>query len=303
MLRLFATAAALALVPTVVFAQTSPSTSSQLEASGLTPPTVLSQGYSPQGADVLVTQLLGETVWTAPGDDGEEIGTINDMVVTSGVGLSAVVIGVGGVLGIGAKDVAVAFDQLTWAEREDGSRRWVLAVTPDVLATAPAFIWADSEEVTGEPALSPDEEEAQLQDGDPNDVPVDPDLTTDLPEATNSSAEREGFTAIDALDFRPEQLRGIGVYGINDELIGSIGDVVVAPDGSVDAVIVDVGGFLGLGAKPVAVGADNLIISEDITGQRYLFISTSREQLETQPPFDPMTYEQEREQQRLVVTP
>ncbi|MFD2647243.1 PRC-barrel domain-containing protein [Devosia albogilva] len=303
MLRLAATAAVLALVPTAVFAQATPSSSSQLEASGLTPPTVLSQGYSPQGADVLVTQLLGQTVWTAVGDEGEEVGTINDMVVTSGVGLSAVVISVGGVLGVGAKDVAVAFDQLTWAEREDGSRRWVLATTPDALVDAPAFIWGDSEAVTGEPALSPEEEEAQLEEGDPNAASVDPELTTDQPEARATPGDREGLTAINATEFQPEQLRGIGVYGINDELIGSIGDVVLNPDGSVDAVIVDVGGFLGLGAKPVAVGSDNLTISEDIAGQRYLFISTTREQLEAQPAFDPTTYEAERNTQRLVVTP
>ncbi len=303
MLRLAATAAVLALVPTAAFAQATPSSSSQLEASGLTPPTVLSQGYSARGEDVLVTQLLGQTVWTAVGDEGEEIGTINDMVVTSGVGVSAVVISVGGVLGVGAKDVAVAFDQLTWAEREDGSRRWVLAVAPDALATAPAFIWGDSEAVTGEPALSPAEEEAQLEDGDPNATPVDPELTTDQPEARAAPGDREGLTAIDATEFQPEQLRGVGVYGINDELIGSISDVVLNPDGTVDAVIVDVGGFLGLGAKPVAVGSDNLTISEDVAGQRYLFISTTREQLEAQPPFDPATYEAERNTQRLVVTP
>ncbi len=301
MLRLAATAALLALIPpTAVVAQ---STSSQLEAAGLTPPTVLSQGYSPQGADVLVTQLLNQSVWTAPGDDGEEIGTITDMVVTSGVGLSAVVISVGGVLGVGAKDVAVAFDQLTWAQREDGRRRWVLAITPDALADAPAFIWGDSEAVTGEPALSPEEEEAQLEDGDPNAAPVDPDLTTDQPQARATPGDREGLTAINATEFQPEQLRGVGVYGINDELIGSIGDVVLNQDGTVDAVIVDVGGFLGLGAKPVAVGSDNLTVSEDIAGQRYLFISTTREQLEAQPAFDPATYEAERSTQRLVVTP
>lgn len=298
--------AALILAATAVPAlaqATLPQTSTQLEQSGLTPPNVLSEGYSARGEDVLVTQLLGQTVWTAAGDDGEEVGTINDMVVTSGVGVSAVVISVGGVLGVGAKDVAVAFDQLTWEEREDGSRRWVLAVAPDALATAPAFIWGDSEAVTGEPALSPEEEEAQLEEGDPNAAPVDPELTTDQPGARATPGDREGLTAIDATEFQPEQLRGIGVYGINDELIGSISDVVLNPDGTVDAVIVDVGGFLGLGAKPVAVGSDNLTISEDIAGQRYLFISTTRDQLEAQPAFDPATYEAQRNTQRLVVTP
>ena len=279
--------------------------STQLEQSGLTPPTVLSQGFTADGTDILVTQLLGQTVYSSTADDAEEIGTINDMVVTAGQGLSAVVIGVGGFLGVGAKDVAVDFSQLEWAEREDGSRRWVLAATAESLADAPAFIWGESEVTTGEPALTPEEEEAQLVDGDPNAAPIDPALTTDQPEAqgTPSALDRTGFSEFDETGLTAEQLRGIGVYGINDELIGSIGDVLTNQDGSFDAVIVDVGGFLGLGAKPVAVGFDNLAFSADTFGNRYLFLNTTREQLEAQVEYDPETYQDQRNQQRMVISP
>ncbi len=279
--------------------------STQLEQSGLTPPTVLSQGFSVDGTDILVTQLLGQTVYSSVADDAEEIGPINDMVVTAGQGLSAVVIGVGGFLGVGAKDVAVDFSQLVWAEREDGSRRWVLEATTESLANAPAFIWGESEEATGEPALTPEQEEEQLVEGDPNAAPIDPALTTDQPEAqgTPSAVDRTGFSEFDETGLTAEQLRGIGVYGINDELIGSIGDVITNQDGSFDAVIVDVGGFLGLGAKPVAVGFDNLTFSADTFGNRYLFLNTTREQLEAQPEYNPETYQAEREQQRMVISP
>lgn len=277
----------------------------ELERSGLTAPTLLSQGYAATGTDILVTQLLGETVYTSAEDDAENIGIINNLVITSGVGVSAVVIGVGGFLGVGTKDVAVDFAQLEWAQREDGSRRWVLATTADALATAPAFIWNESEEVTGEPALTPAEEEAQLVDGNPNAAPVDPALTTDQPDrpAIATPVDRSGFSDFDETGLTADELRGIGVYGINDEQIGTIGDIVANPDGSFDAVIVDVGGFLGLGAKPVAVGFDNLSFSTDTFGTRYLFINASREELETQPAYDPATYESDRENQRMVITP
>lgn len=295
---------ALLLVPPGL-AQDAPATPSELEQSGLTPPTILSEGFAASGQDVLVTQLLGETVYSSTADDAQEIGTINDMVVTSGQGITAVVISVGGVLGVGAKDVAVAFEQLQWAERDDGTRRWVLDTTPEALATAPAFIWGESEEATGEPALTPAEEEDQLVDGDPNAAPVDPDLTTDQAErpAISAPLDRSGFSEFDETGLTADELRGIGVYGINDEQIGTISDIVANSDGSFDAVIVDVGGFLGLGAKPVAVAFENLTFSADTFGNRYLFINASREQLEAQPPYDPATYEAERQVQRLVVTP
>ncbi|MBE0580372.1 PRC-barrel domain-containing protein [Devosia sp.] len=278
----------------------------ELEQSGLTPPTVLSQGYAASGQDVLVTRLLGETVFSSIEDSAEEIGTVSDMVVTSGLGISAVVISVGGFLGVGEKDVAVDFAQLKWAQREHGSRRWVLATTADALAAAPAFAWSDSEAMTGETALTPQEEEDQLVDGDPNDTTdIDPALTTDQSErpTITTPLDRSGFSEFDEAGLTAEDLRGIGVYGINDEQIGTIGDVIANPDGSFDAVIVDVGGFLGLGAKPVAVGYDNLVFSADTFGNRYLFLNTTREQLETQPAYDPATYADQRETQRMSIAP
>jgi len=278
-----------------------PVPSTQLEQSGLTPPTVLSQGYANKREDVLVTMLLGQSVYASAEADADVVGVIGDMVITAGTGITAVVIGVGGFMGMGDKDVALDFTQLQWTELPDGSRRWVLTVPPETLADAPAFIWADSEEVTGE-AMSPAQEQEQMVEGDPNAAPVDPNLTTDQPNAV-ATPDRSGLSVFDATGLTGEQLRGIGVYGLNDEQIGTIGDVLTNPDGGLDAVIVDVGGFLGLGAKPVAVGADNLAFSADTLGNRYLFLNASREQLETQPAYDPTTYPAEREAQRMVITP
>lgn len=305
MLRSLVTAPALALLLLApAFGQAAAPTT-ELEQSGLTPPTVLSQGYAASGQDVLVTRLLGETVFSSNDDAAEEVGTITDMVVTSGLGISAVVVSVGGFLGIGEKEVAVDFAQLEWAQREDGSRRWVLATTADALAAAPAFAWSDSEAMTGETALTPEEEEDQLVEGNPNDTDIDPALTTDQSERPTIATplDRSGFSEFDETGLSAEDLRGIGVYGINDELIGTIGDIIINPDGSFDAIIVDVGGFLGLGAKPVAVGFDNLAFSADTTGNRYLFLNTTREQLETQPAYDPATYADQRETQRMLISP
>jgi len=307
MLRSLVTASALALLlANPALAQVgAPTTPTELEQSGLTPPTVLSEGYATGGEDVLVTRLLGETVYASIDDGAEEVGTISDMVVTSDFGISAVVISVGGFLGIGEKDVAVDFSRLEWAARDDGSRRWVLATTAEALSAAPAFIWSDSEAVTGEPAFTPDQEQDQLVDGDPNDTDIDPTLTTDGAErsAISTPIDSSGFSDFDESGLAAEDLIGIGVYGINDEQIGAIGNIVTNPDGSFDAVIVDVGGFLGLGAKPVAVGFDNLAFSADTFGNRYLFLNSTREQLEAQPAFDPATYADQRATQRMVITP
>jgi len=43
------------------------------------------------------------------------------------------------------------------------------------------------------------------------------------------------------------------VYDPSDQKIGEIKDVLIAPDGKIAAFIVEVGGFIGAGAKDVAV--------------------------------------------------
>ncbi|WP_353622801.1 PRC-barrel domain-containing protein [Aliirhizobium terrae] len=48
-------------------------------------------------------------------------------------------------------------------------------------------------------------------------------------------------------------LEGKRVYGAGNESIGPINDVLVSQNGSVNAVVVGVGGFLGIGEKNVAV--------------------------------------------------
>ena len=58
-------------------------------------------------------------------------------------------------------------------------------------------------------------------------------------------------------------LRGTRVYGANNESIGDISDVLVDRNGRMIAVIVGVGGFLGIGQKDVAVPFEALEIVGD----------------------------------------
>ena len=62
-------------------------------------------------------------------------------------------------------------------------------------------------------------------------------------------------------------LRGRDVYGLEGENIGSIGDVLINQNGSVTAVIIDVGGFLGIGEKDVAVQMGALQLGPGATQQ------------------------------------
>src|SRR5262245_29349963 len=51
---------------------------------------------------------------------------------------------------------------------------------------------------------------------------------------------------------------GMPVYGPEDKSIGQIAEVVRGPDGKVQSIQVDIGRFLGLGSKVVAISADKV---------------------------------------------
>ena len=59
---------------------------------------------------ISVSDFMGQAIYTA---DNQSIGDINDLLVQDDGGIVAAVVGVGGFLGIGEKDVAIPFDKIT----------------------------------------------------------------------------------------------------------------------------------------------------------------------------------------------
>jgi len=112
----------------------------------------MATGYVAVDTDNLATKLIGMPVYSSPADDAEEIGTVNDLVFAEDGQITAVVIGVGGFLGIGQKNVAVDFQSLDFTLAADNTERWVLPTTADALTAAPDFVWAEDEPVDAVPA-------------------------------------------------------------------------------------------------------------------------------------------------------
>ena len=56
-----------------------------------------------------------------------------------------------------------------------------------------------------------------------------------------------------ATGWRASKLIHTDVYNERNEKIGRVDDLIVAPDGSLSAAIIDVGGFLGMAAHRVAI--------------------------------------------------
>jgi sporulation protein YlmC with PRC-barrel domain len=81
------------------------------------------------------------------------------------------------------------------------------------------------------------------------------DKAKPIEQASASDATTAGpfVTVPESGAWRVSDLEGKEVYGAENESIGQINDVLVSQDGGVNAVIVGVGGFLGIGEKNVAI--------------------------------------------------
>lgn len=64
-------------------------------------------------------------------------------------------------------------------------------------------------------------------------------------------------------ELRTSKIVGAEVYNDANENIGSVEDIVLKADGSMDEVVLSVGGFIGIGNKYVAVPYSDLKISRD----------------------------------------
>ncbi len=115
-----------------VMAQTTPSTGTGSASSAST----TAKGAMAQG--MLASSLIGMTVYST---SGEQIGEIHDLVVEPQSGQAkTAIIGVGGFLGIGEKDVAIDMAQMQMVkEADDATPRLTLNTTKEQLSAAPAF--------------------------------------------------------------------------------------------------------------------------------------------------------------------
>lgn len=313
--KLLATTAILTIVSTGAFAQASNTPATPPAASEAAPAAPLQPGVAVDQSQVsadgqIASNIIGESVYNGTADDAQNVGNVNDLVISKDGMVEAIVIGVGGFLGLGEKDVAIDYKTIDWAER-DGDRWIVIEATADQLKELPDFdrsAYAPaapvaSNNATTPPATTTTPSTDMSQNATPP-APAAQDSMTKAPAATDQTEtgaiDRSTLKDLNVAEISSEEFVGTTVYGANDENIGEIGDVVLSKDGKVDAVVIDVGGFLGVGEKPVAVGMDNLHFMADNDGDRYLYTSFTKEQLDAAPAYDESTYAQKRDEMRVV---
>lgn len=221
--------------------------------------------------NVKASDLIGARVYATEADianndiigaDGEkewdDIGEINEIVLTRDGKVTTVILGVGGFLGIGEKDVAIDMGQIKFVSDGEDADDYFLVVNANAAGVqeAPSY-----------------------------------NLTTggvmDRPMMKAPMVKRDGYKTMMIEDLNTEDLTGARVYGPNDEDVGEISELLVTTDGKLDRAVIDVGGFLGMGEHPVAVTMKELqIVREDDGDDVRVYIDSSEEALKQQPKYE-----------------
>jgi len=120
--------------------------------------------------------------------------------------------------------------------------------------------------------------------------PMDkPDLKANTAAQSSSNATTNpGFVQQQSQDeWRGSKLIGSNVYGPDNKSIGEINDVIVASNGQIQAAVIGVGGFLGVGEKNVAVPFDALHVTRKPNSNSIdkITVSYTKDQLKSAPKF------------------
>jgi sporulation protein YlmC with PRC-barrel domain len=214
--------------------------------------------------------------FTAERDRWDDIGNVDDVVMTQDGTIRGILVDVGGFLGIGARTVMVDIESLYFVADE---------TTPEDLTDFDVVATYSRAQLEALPEF----EGSALEEGFPMiDWSMDTDATTsDRAEAPSATTETEAaFTTVEASELTAEQMLGATVEDAEGNSAGSVEDLVLDANEAVSEVIVDVGGLLGIGAHRVALpvdGADILWNAE--TDELRIQTTMTQQQLETLPEY------------------
>lgn len=242
------------------------------------------------GPSVPASDIIGARIYASEaaieGDsfDGvqegwDDIGEVNDVILGRDGTVDAVLVDIGGFLGIGERQVAVDMAALRFVQDDaTDADDWFLVLQADRATLEGAPKWsltmdrADAMTATDSAGVTEDMADTAapgtMEDDAAAATMTEAPLTngsTDAAEASETDSAMtlpEGYAAVEPTAMTAEMLTGANVHDASDTTIAEVADLVLTPEGEVTHVVLDVGGFLGIGAKSVALPMENLTIAQ-----------------------------------------
>ncbi|MFG6531252.1 MULTISPECIES: PRC-barrel domain-containing protein [unclassified Sulfitobacter] len=178
-------------------------------------------------------------------------GQVSEVVISRDGTLRGIIVDAGGFLGKGATRV-LSLDDLRFLPDADEENEFFLLYTgqKEDLKSAPEY----------------NEDDVRLRAAD----------------------MREGGEKIEIVklsDLDSEEFLGLAAFGQNDNWIGEISQVTFSEDGQIKMVILDIGGFLGLGETQVAVPLDMIELRRLGGDDLRAYVSATEKELQEMEPW------------------
>lgn len=210
-----------------------------------TSPTPSATATTTTAATADTRKLIGRNIKNA---EGETIGEIKSIYLTNDGKVDSVMVSVGGFLGVGDREVRIAWSDLRIT---DNGEKVTVNMTKDQLKAKPEYRYKD-EAWRGQVFTDTGPWTARPGDARP--------ATADRPNMAAATSTGD-FNATGEIS--GNALIGATVRNDKREAVGEIADVYVDNNGAIKTVVVSVGGFLGVGSKNVAVKWSDLKLSRD----------------------------------------
>lgn len=208
-----------------------------------------------QKADMAADPAMDPAVGVADASDNwDDVGEVGDVLVSADGTVNSVVIDAGGFLGMGERHVNVTMDQLQFVPDTDDEGEFFVVYTGDKSMLEGSDEYDQTAmESQGYMPYTPMNTDGAMTNGATATTSADPMMRP----------VRDGMESIDTAALTSEELTGARVYGISDEWVGEIGQLVLADDGKITEAVIDVGGWLGMGEHPVALSFDKIDVRRD----------------------------------------
>lgn len=197
--------------------------------------------------------LIGQEVKSQ--NNKKSVGEISNLLLDENGQIVAVIISVSGTLGMGEHDVAIAWNQIDRRVDGDETTLWVNQ-TEQNLKNAPKF--SSETKHSSEGKYTQREQGRADQRKDTNNR-SEKSKVASAKSSTRKTTHSQFLATIPSSGYHSDNLVGHEVVNRrNDESVGEVSDLVLDQNGQVVAVIISVGGVLGLGERDVAIAWDQI---------------------------------------------
>ncbi|NKX29537.1 PRC-barrel domain-containing protein [Tritonibacter mobilis] len=187
------------------------------------------------------------------------VGEVEDVLLSREGEAQGLIVDAGGFLGMGETEKQISMNQIRFVEDSDDEGEFYLVYAGD--------------RSTFDQSENFDEARAE-QEGWRR--------ASETEAAQMWEEERTSQTqGVELSQLTTDDLLGAAAYGSNEEWVGEVSELSLSDDGKMEAIILDVGGFLGIGEKAVAMQPDQVEIVRVGGDDLRAYVNATEEQLES----------------------